>query len=238
MDGNVKLGFIPARRAIFPAEPARRGRAETIDALKKSGVDVVVPDPALTTLGCVESLDEARATAALFRSEEVQGIVIGAMNFGDEQAAALAVRMAALDVPVLVFGLEEEETLRPATQRRDALCGLLSIGEALRQVGERYSVGVTPVVSPASDAFAADIDWFARVCRVVSGIRGSRFGQVGAACGRGEAETQYGHENGDESDASPGEVWSAAAAVHGSPWSAAGWSSRTMRSRPQSSSRR
>lgn len=180
MDSALKLGFIPARRAIFPAEPARRGRAETIEALKKCGADVVALDPSLTELGCVESLDEARATAALFRREEVRGIVIGAMNFGDEQAAALTIRMAALDVPVLIFGLEEEETLRPATQRRDSLCGLLSIGEALRQVGARYSVGATPIASAASHALAADIDWFARVCRVVTGIRGARFGQVGA----------------------------------------------------------
>lgn len=180
MDANVKVGFVPARRGIFPAEPARRGRAQTLEALRKAGVDVVVPDESLTALGCVESSDEARATAALFRREDVQGIVIGAMNFGDEQAAALAVRTAGLEVPVLIFGLEEEETLRPSTQRRDSLCGLLSIGEALRQVGVRYSVGTAPVTSPTSEGFAADIDRFARVCRVVHGIRSARYGQVGA----------------------------------------------------------
>ena len=106
--------------------------------------------------------------------------MIGAVNFGDEQGAAWTVRKARLDVPVLIFGCQEEETLTMNTQRRDAFCGLLSIGEALRQIGVRYSVSPRPICFPSDESFRDDLDWFVRVCRVVNGIRNARYGQLGA----------------------------------------------------------
>ena len=52
---------------------------------------------------------------------------------------AWTVRQAGLDVPVLIFGCQEEETLTRKTPRRDAFCGLLSIGDVLRQIGAKYT---------------------------------------------------------------------------------------------------
>ena len=75
------------------------------------------------------------SSAELFRQNKVQGIVVGAVNFGEEQSVAWTVRQAGLDVPVLIFGCQEEETLTLQTPRRDAFCGLLSIGDVLRQIG-------------------------------------------------------------------------------------------------------
>ena len=66
------------------------------------------------------------------------------------------------------------------TQRRDSFCGLLSIGDVLRQIGVKYTVARRPICYPADASFAADLDWFVRVCRVVTGVRGARYGQIGA----------------------------------------------------------
>jgi L-fucose isomerase-like protein len=90
------------------------------------------------------------------------------------------VREAGLNVPVLIFGCQEERALRPGMDRRDSFCGLLSIGETLRQVGIRYSVGRRPICFPKDRAFQKDLDWFVAVCRVVNGIRRARYGQIGA----------------------------------------------------------
>jgi L-fucose isomerase-like protein len=177
---KMKLGFIPANRGMFSERLAARMRTQVIDSLSGLGIDVVVPTTEQTRQGCVESLQEAELCARLFRDQEVSGIVIGAVNFGDEQAAALTVRRAALDVPVLLFGCQEDERLRLGMARRDSFCGLLSIAEALRQVGARYSVGQRPVGFPTDVAFRCDVEWFARVCQVVQGIRRARYGQVGA----------------------------------------------------------
>lgn len=175
----IKLGFIPANRGFFSAELAAAMRRETIEAIERQGMEVVVPAPNETKAGCVENRQEAELCAELFRRHNVQGVVIGAVNFGDEQSAAWTVRQARLDVPILIFGCQEEEVLKVSTARRDAFCGLLSIGEALRQIGAKYSVARRPICFPREPSFAADLDWFARVCRVVGGIRNARYGQVG-----------------------------------------------------------
>lgn len=176
---KLTLGFIPANRGFFSAELAAKMRRETIQTMQNLGVEVIAPAEDQTKVGCVENRTEAELCAQLFRQYNVQGIVIGAMNFGDEQAAAWTVRQARLDVPVLIFGCQEEETLTKSTLRRDSFCGLLSIGEALRQIGAKYTVARRPICFPADPSFAADLDWFLRVCRVVQGVRNARYGQIG-----------------------------------------------------------
>ena len=177
---KITLGFIPANRGFFSSELAAKMREEAVDAMQKLGIDVVVPDQQQTEVGCVQSLAEAEICAELFRRHNVQGIVVGAVNFGEEQSVAWTVRKAALDVPVMIFGCQEEETLTMQTRRRDAFCGLLSIGEVLRQIGAKYSVAPTPICFPSDESFAADLDWFVRVCRVVTGVKNARYGQIGA----------------------------------------------------------
>ncbi len=176
----MKIGLIPANRGFFSDELAARMRAETIAAMQKAGLEVVVPDEKLTKLGCVESYDEALKTGQLFREADVKGIVVAAVNFGDEQAVAFSVKSAGLNVPILVFGCQEEEVLKPTTDRRDSFCGLLSIGEALRQIGAKYTVARTPICYPSDASFADELRRFAGICRVVTGIRNARYGQIGA----------------------------------------------------------
>lgn len=176
----VRLGFIPANRGGFSDALAAKMRDQAVEAMQKAGIAVVVPSPSETKVGCVENRREAEVCADLFRRANVEGIVIGAVNFGEEQAAAWTVRQARLDVPVLIFGCQEEEALTRQTPRRDSFCGLLSIGEVLRQLGVRYSVAQRPICFPSDPSFARDLDWFTRVCRVVGGLRNARYGQIGA----------------------------------------------------------
>ncbi len=176
---GIRLGFVAANRGSFSDELAAKMRGQAVEAIERTGATVVVPDAEQTKVGCVENRHEAEVCADLFRRQNVEGIVIGAVNFGDEQAAAWVVRQAKLDVPVLIFGCQEEETLTIDTPRRDAFCGLLSIGDVLRQIGVPYTVARRPICFPSDESFAADLDWFARICRVVNGVRGARYGQIG-----------------------------------------------------------
>ncbi|HEY3783293.1 MAG TPA: hypothetical protein VGL56_19610 [Fimbriimonadaceae bacterium] len=176
----TKLGFIPANRGFFSSVLAAKMRRQSIEAMQNQGIEVVVPDTNDTKVGCVENLKEAEFAARLFREKNVDGIVIGAVNFGDEQSAATAVRKAGLNVPILIYGCQEEETLTMKTARRDSFCGLLSIGESLRQIGAPYSVAPRPILFPTDKAFADSLDWFVRVVRVVNGVKNARYGQIGA----------------------------------------------------------
>ncbi|MCG3123283.1 MAG: hypothetical protein GIKADHBN_01694 [Phycisphaerales bacterium] len=176
----IKLGFIPANRGFFSKELAASMRDQTVAAMQRMGIQVVVPSVADTKVGCVETRQEAEHAAELFRREKVHGILIGAVNFGEEQGVAWCVKKAALNVPIMIFGCQEEERLTMTTRRRDSFCGLLSIGEVLRQIGAPYTVAQRPICFPSDSSFTADLDLFVRVCRVVNGLRNARYGQIGA----------------------------------------------------------
>jgi L-fucose isomerase-like protein len=117
--------------------------------MRSLGIEVVVPTAAQTKVGCFETREEAELAAELFRRERVRGILVGAVNFGEEQGVAWCVKKAALDVPVMIFGCQEEERLTMTTKRRDSFCGLLSIGEVLRQIGAAYTVAQRPICFPS-----------------------------------------------------------------------------------------
>ena len=180
MSKHVKLGFVPANRGFFSDRLAAQMRNETIAVLRKTGIEVVVPTAAQTKVGCVETPEEAVKAGRLFAGRGVDGILVSAVNFGDEQGVAIAVKESGLKVPILIAGCQEDEVLRPATARRDSFCGLLSIGDALRQLGIPYSVPEVPICRPADESFRKTIERFAAVCRVVQGIRNARYGQLGA----------------------------------------------------------
>jgi len=177
---KVKIGFIPANRGFFSDALAAKMRGQFIQVLKDAGAQVVVPSTKDTKVGCVESLDEAWKVARMFRQQEVDGIVVAAVNFGDEQGAALTIKESGRNVPVLIVGAQEEAALSPSMERRDSFCGLLSIGEALRQLGVAYSVPEVPICFPQDASFRSTVERFLAVCRVVVGIRSARYGQVGA----------------------------------------------------------
>jgi L-fucose isomerase-like protein len=116
----------------------------------------------------------------MFAEQRVDGIVVSAVNFGDEQGVAITLQEAGLRVPVLIVGCQEEEALTPTTDRRDSFCGLLSIGEALRQLELPYSVPEVPICFPTDESFRTTAGRFVGVCRVVAGVRSARYGQIGA----------------------------------------------------------
>ena len=177
---KVKLGFIPANRGFFSDKLAAKMRGQTVKAIRAAGATVVVPSANDTNVGCVATREDAIKVGRMFAERRVDGIVISAVNFGDEQSVALTVKESGLDVPILIVGCQEEGPLTPTAERRDSFCGLLSIGEALRQVGLKYSVPEVPICFPTDPAFAGTVERFAAVCRVVGGIRSARYGQIGA----------------------------------------------------------
>lgn len=174
------MGLIPANRNVFSVELAAQMRARTIRALENLGLEIVVPGESLTRRGCVETLEEAQKVGRLFRERRVDGVVIGAMNFGDEQGVAFTLKESGLSVPLFVFGGQEEGILTPDMERRDSFCGLISICEVLREAGCKYTVASKPVGYPEDEVIQKDLADFAGVCRVVAGLRSARIGQVGA----------------------------------------------------------
>ncbi|HOO56820.1 MAG TPA: hypothetical protein PLN69_08340 [bacterium] len=179
MGKKVKIGFVPAYRGIFSMEMALKAKAGTLESLEKAGLEIVVPDEGLTRGGMVESFEEARAASELFRREQVAGVIIGAVNFGNEVPAATAAIDAGENLPIFLFGCTEEGELGFKTQRRDALCGLLSIATALRQRLARYMYPAVANCAPDDPALIKEFANFEKVCELNAGVKGAVYGMVG-----------------------------------------------------------
>ena len=101
---KMTVGLIVGNRGFFPDHLAKSGREQMLRALQQAGMDCVVLDPAHSKYGAVETHDEAKRCAALFQENRnlIDGIIVALPNFGDERAIADTLRLARLDVPVLV----------------------------------------------------------------------------------------------------------------------------------------
>ncbi|HZT73121.1 MAG TPA: L-fucose/L-arabinose isomerase family protein [Terriglobales bacterium] len=176
------FALLVGNRGFFPAQLVRAGREEMLRVLKEHGYGVVCLDATATPEGAVGSLEDARRCAALFRAhrEDIAGVIVTLPNFGDERAAADAIRLAGLDVPVLVHAYPDEPGQMLIDRRRDSFCGKISLCNNLVQYGIPFTLTERHTVPPASEAFRADLAKFAATCRIVRGLRGLRVGIVGA----------------------------------------------------------
>ncbi len=179
---KMTMGLIVGNRGFFPGHLAESGRQEMLDVLAKAGMDVVTLDPKESRYGAVETYEEARRCAELFRakSDLIDGVIVTLPNFGDERAVADTLRMARLQVPVLVQATPDTPSKMSIAHRRDSFCGKMSVCNNLRQYGIAYSLTANHTVAPQSEAFAKDLEWFAAVCRVANGLRHLRMGAIGA----------------------------------------------------------
>jgi len=179
---KITMGLIVGNRGFFPDHLAKTGRGEMIQTLQKAGYDVVALTPEQSKHGAVETHEEAKRCAELFRSKAgvIDGVIVTLPNFGDERAIADTLRLARLGVPVLLQATPDTPGKMTITHRRDSFCGKMSACNNLRQYGIPYSLTTLHTETPDSPEFAKDLEWFAAVCRVVKGLRNLRIGTLGA----------------------------------------------------------
>ena len=181
----LTLGVIFGNRDFFPDKLVAEARSDLVRVFADLGLAAVMLAPAETKLGGVETHAEARKCADLFRKhrDAIAGILVVLPNFGDEKGVADTLKLAALNVPVLVQGYPDDLDRLDVVRRRDAFCGKISVCNNLRQAGIAYSLTAKHVVHPDDPSFRADLTQFAAVCRVVRGLRRARLGAVGARPG-------------------------------------------------------
>ncbi len=183
MSGNsMTFGMIVGNRGFFPDHLAVSGREEMIAVIEKAGHKVIAPSPGDTQHGAVTSRDDAKKCAELFRAnrDSIGGIILTLPNFGEEKAIAETLRMAGLNVPILIQATPDSAGKMTIADRRDSFCGKMSACNNLKQYGIPYSLTTLHTEAPGSPEFAADLGQFAAVCRVVKGLRNLRVGAIGA----------------------------------------------------------
>ncbi|HMQ60905.1 MAG TPA: L-fucose/L-arabinose isomerase family protein [Flavilitoribacter sp.] len=185
MSKSTSLGVIIGNRDFFPDSLVERARLEIVEVFENLGLNPVLLGPQDTKLGGVETYQEALRCADLFKKhrEEIIGILVLLPNFGDEKGVADTLKLAGLDVPVLIQAYPDDLQKMNVVNRRDSWCGKISVCNNLYQYGIRYSLTSRHVMSPSDPEFQRDLKDFVAVCRVVRGLRNVRIGAIGARPG-------------------------------------------------------
>jgi L-fucose isomerase-like protein len=176
------MGVVVGNRGFFPSHLATSGRLEMIAALEAAGIKPIVLTPEESAHGAVETYEDAKRCAALFKQheKEIDGIIITLPNFGEERGLADTLRLANLRVPVLIQATPDTPGKMGIAFRRDSFCGKMSICNNLRQYGIPYTLTTLHTEAPDSAEFKADLSSFSAVCRIVRGFKNLRLGAIGA----------------------------------------------------------
>ena len=182
---SVTLGVIYGNRDFFPDHLVTAARQEVSELCQRYDIKTIALGESDSKLGGVETHSDAQKCADLFKKhrDEIDGVLVVLPNFGDEKGVADTLKLAKLDVPVLIQAYPDELDKLTPELRRDAFCGKISVCNNLYQAGIKYSLTQNHTVTPSSESFRKDLAKFVAVCRVVNGLRGVRLGAVGARPG-------------------------------------------------------
>ncbi|MFX0001025.1 MAG: L-fucose/L-arabinose isomerase family protein [Candidatus Hermodarchaeota archaeon] len=175
------FGIILGNRDVFPDRLIKEGRKDIIDVMNELGYEYTILDEEDTPLGAVETYSDAKKCAELFKknSDRILGIILCLCNFGDEKAVANTIKLANLNVPVLIHASSDELDKMDRIHRRDAFCGKISVTNVLYQYGIPFTLTQFHTCPIKSDIFKGDLKRFEKICKIVKKLRGARLGQIG-----------------------------------------------------------
>jgi L-fucose isomerase-like protein len=175
------FGVIIATRNIFNFQLAVDARKKVLEKLTGLGYDYVILPESETPTGNIEGYEDAVKCAAYFKqhADKIEGIIVVLPNFGDELGVVNTLKMAGLNVPVLIQACDDDNDKVDVKSRRDAFCGKLSVCNNLYQYGVKFTNTTYHTYSLEDKEFTADILKFGAVCRVVKGLKGLRVGAIG-----------------------------------------------------------
>jgi L-fucose isomerase-like protein len=182
MEKKITFGLIVGSRGFFNAELAVGVRAKLLEILEKNGYEYVITPEDATPCGAIETREHAKLCAELFRknADRIDGVIVVLPNFGDELGIVQTLEMSKLDVPVVVQACDDDVDKLSVSERRDAFCGKFSVCNNLYQYGIPFTNTTYHTYPIDGQEFVADLDYFARVCRVVKGLTNARIGAIGA----------------------------------------------------------
>src|SRR3984885_16106702 len=122
MGRQMTMGVVVGNRGFFPTHLAPTGSLEMSPALEAVGIKPIVLTPEETAHGAVETYEDAKKCAELFKrhAKEIDGIIITLPNFGEERGLADALRLANLNIPVLIQATPDHAGKMSIAYRRDS----------------------------------------------------------------------------------------------------------------------
>lgn len=178
---KLTFGIIIGTRSYFNSALAIDVRTSLLKEIKAQGYDYVILDEAETETGSIETREDGKKCANIFRTHRdcIDGIIVSLPNFGFEIGIINAISLSELNVPILVQACDDENDKVTLDKRRDAFCGKLSVCNNLYQYNIPFTDTTFHTYSIQSETFKSDLAYFASVCRVVNGLRKARIGAIG-----------------------------------------------------------
>jgi L-fucose isomerase-like protein len=176
---EAKIGFVPSNWEDWNggnyAEAIRDRCVSVLESIP--GIDLVVPSKELTHIGCVSSIEDARKAIALFRAEDIQGLIIGNMDFGMEVAIGALMNGIRKDMPILHFATRSAPYLANGSRMTDTWCGQFMTTSALKRRGFAFEHVLTS--NPEDSYFKDRVEAFSRAVNAISRFKGARIGLLG-----------------------------------------------------------
>lgn len=126
---QLTMAVIIGNRGFFPSYLVAEAREQASVLFERLGINTIMLNDTQTELGGVETRQDAKVCAELFRAhrDKIHGVVVLLPNFGDEKAIAETLRLSGLDVPVLIQAQEDNLDKMGLATRRDSFCGKISV---------------------------------------------------------------------------------------------------------------
>jgi len=179
---KTTMGVIFGTRDFFPDEPVLKNRQVIFELLKAFDIEPVILGENDTHLGAIETWEDAKKCAALFKANQdrIEGILVILPVFAPEKAVADSIYLSGLKAPVLVQAYPDAPDKLAVELRGDAFCGKISACNNLYQYDIPFTLTDLHTVNPNQESFKADLRRFIGICKVVNGLRGARLGAIGA----------------------------------------------------------
>lgn len=167
-------------RGFMPAELIADARKEMVQAVQNAGYDFIIMDEKTTRYGAIETREEGKIYHDWLEQNKgkFDGVIVCMPIFIDENGAITALRDA--NVPILMQAYPDEIGRMDFNHRRDAYCGKFSVTDVFYQYKVPFTVLKPHVVHPLSNDFKDNLHDFARICRVVNGMKRFTVGAIGA----------------------------------------------------------
>jgi len=176
------IGVILGNRDFFPDVLVGEARRDLQKVFAAMAIEPIWLTPEETKLGAVETWADAQKCGELLRRnrDRLDGVLVCLPNFGDEKGIADSIRLADVNVPILVQACPDDLDQFGLDRRRDAFCGKISVCNNLRQYGFKFSLTRDHTVAISDARFHEDLAQFLQTCSVVRGLGRVRIGAVGA----------------------------------------------------------
>ena len=177
---NTTFALFFGNRGFMPAELILDARKEMVKAVTDAGFDYIIMDESATRYGAVETRDEGRLYHDWLEKNrnKFDGVILCMPIFVDENGAIAALRDA--NVPILMQAYPDEIGKMDFQHRRDAFCGKFSVTDVFSQYKVPFTMLKPHVVHPLSKEFRQNLIDFARICKVVNGMKRFTVGCIGA----------------------------------------------------------